>query len=558
MILAAFAGLALTIPGTIVAKTEPLTLTPNEGKIGDKIHLAGIEFTPGELYSLYFSSDSAGIGGKIDSGVTHYQRLTRDVKAEESSLSAGEFDFHFTVPEELADGEDIEYVHNGGYYVYITYRNSKEILDSVSFTVIGAQIKIEPTEGTVGSAAIISGEGFRRDREIRVKYDGDEIEIVSGDTTTDSEGNFTCDILIPESPALEHIISVVDGIGNKPETEFSVLPQIFIDPTTQAIDQVVNVRGTGFGMRENIILSLDGHTVPATPASIVSSLHTNYYGSFNSGFTVPPYPAYVSGDTAQVTARDESYNTADAELNISATPANMRLRPETTLESPGHVGMELTAIGVRFLPDTEVTVTYEDNDKKIVVATTTVDISRNFSIPFTIPPSIPGNHTITVFDCTNYITATCVIESDTPPMPVPLSPGPAAKEGEMIRFDWEDVADPSGVTYKLQIGTDAVFANIILEKPNLIKSEYALTENEKLTPNQNEQPYYWRVKAIDGTSLEGEWTVPLSFYVNPSSPASTLPMATYIGIGVGVVTVTLGIRLRKKKTTDAFNEKDSG
>jgi hypothetical protein len=128
----------------------------------------------------------------------------------------------------------------------------------------------------------------------------------------------------------------------------------------------------------------------------------------------------------------------------------------------------------------------------------------------------------------------------------------------MTRFDWEDVADPSGVTYRLQISTDAIFANIVLEKPGLIESEYILTENEGLTPNQNKQPYYWRVTAIDSTSLEGKWAVATSFYVYPSSPASTLPTATYIGIGVGVVAVTLGIRLRKKKTTDTTDENNSG
>jgi len=143
-------------------------------------------------------------------------------------------------------------------------------------------------------------------------------------------------------------------------------------------------------------------------------------------------------------------------------------------------------------------------------------------------------------------------------MPVLLSPGPAASEGEMTRFDWEDVTDPSGVSYTLQVGTDAVFTNIVLEKPGLIESEYALTENEELTPRQNKQPYYWRVKAIDGTSLEGKWTVATSFYVNPSSPTSTLPTATYIGIGGGVVAVTLGIRLRKKKTTGLSDDSDSG
>ncbi|GAH79878.1 unnamed protein product, partial [marine sediment metagenome] len=38
-------------------------------------------------------------------------------------------------------------------------------------------------------------------------------------------------------------------------------------------------------------------------------------------------------------------------------------------------------------------------------------------------------------------------------------------------------------------------------------------KGEKLDPTKKEEPYYWRVKAIDSASNESQWSAPGSFYV---------------------------------------------
>ena len=99
-------------------------------------------------------------------------------------------------------------------------------------------------------------------------------------------------------------------------------------------------------------------------------------------------------------------------------------------------------------------------------------------------------------------------------------------------FDWEDVTDTSGVTYTVQIATDADFASIVLEKEGLAYSDYTITRGKGLEPARKEAPYYWRVKAIDGASNESEWSTPRSFYITRSFAIPGWITYTLIGLGV--------------------------
>jgi len=105
-------------------------------------------------------------------------------------------------------------------------------------------------------------------------------------------------------------------------------------------------------------------------------------------------------------------------------------------------------------------------------------------------------------------------------------------------FDWEDVTDESSpVTYALQIATDEDFTadSIVLEKTELAKSEYILTEKEELELAGQETPYYWRVRAIDAALNEGEWTGAGEFYV--AAPFAFPRWALYTLLGIGAVII---------------------
>jgi len=197
--------------------------------------------------------------------------------------------------------------------------------------------------------------------------------------------------------------------------------------------------------------------------------------------------------------------------------------------------MELTITGTGFKPNATVTITY--TTEPVVLKTVTTDASGAFSAIITIPSSVGGNHTITVTDGFTTKQFAFVMESQAPTIPVPLLPEEGMKAKSEAYFDWEDIDDPSGVTYTLQIASDADFTTIVLERTDLTSSEYNLTEEEKLESVGKEEPYYWRVKAIDGASNESQ-SEARSFYTGFQWPGF-IGWPLYLVIGVGGVLLFL-------------------
>ena len=208
----------LTIPAH--AASEDIDLSPKEGEIGDRFDIKGDGFEANGRYRIYFSSDKADEGDNIDTEVTAYNRMGITLTDAD-----GDFVTDFTVPTELTDGKDTEYVHGGDYYVYVTYYKSTSIVAVAEFTVIGGGIEIHPEVGQVGTEVDISGKRFGISQEITIEYDGDVVDIASGDKETDEDGKFTCTIIIPESTIDTHTITVTDESGNEPEAEFNVKPK---------------------------------------------------------------------------------------------------------------------------------------------------------------------------------------------------------------------------------------------------------------------------------------------------------------------------------------------
>jgi len=483
--------LAATI-GTVPVAAASVNLTPKEGQIGDWVD---VEYKGSETVRFYFSGDKADIGDKIGSQVRAYMRIL-----------SGNTDFK--VPDRLEDGAIKEDVHGGEYYFYAAVAN-KDIIASATFTVIKGEIWLEPEEGSVGDVVKISGEDLRPGEAVTVEYGDDDIAITSGDTQTDSEGKLTCTVIIPDSIMGEHIIIVADESGDKPEAVFTVEPKITLIPPQQEGGKAVEVIGTGFEVEYAITLTLDGNRVDTTPYYI----ETDLQGSFNCVFAAP---LYDSPTTLKLIASDRNTNKAEAQLTVLG---GIRLGSATTASSPGHAGMELTIYGVGFTSGAAVTITYNEGDEVISQATATADANGNFTTIFIVPPSSAGSHVIkATAGGSTAGTATFIMESEAPPVPLIKLPEVTGTAEEEARFDWSDVTDPSGVSYTLQVASDVDFNTIAVEKKDLPISEYTLTGGEKLTP-AGRSAYYWRVKAVDGASNDGRWSPVGLFYVGFSGTA---------------------------------------
>jgi len=523
--------LAVAIPASpiVAAYYEEIRVDPSEGEIGEYIEVEGYDFdestTGVYVYvDIYLTSEDGDIDdiGDID----NYE------KWEDLVDEQGEFSKRITIPTVLDEGAADEDVHSGTYYIYVTYEGEDDVEASATFTVIAGKIEeLDPEEGVVGTEVDIYGTGFAGREYINVEYDGRGVDIESGDTRAESDGDFTSTILVPESIAGDHTIKVTGDEGSEAEATFTVEPEIAIGTNLGIPGDSFTVTGTGFGDEVDVDVSFCN-------VDFINVTDTDDDGSFTATLEVPD----VEEGIYDILVEDDDGNEAELEnaFTVEAGTA-VNILPVTSAASPGHVGMSVTVSGVAFLPNSLVTITYTTEPE--VVGTTTSDANGDFTATFDIPESEAGAHTITASDGTNALQVSFFMESQAPDIPPPQLPMMDSEAEALTYFNWDDVTDPSGVTYDLQVATDEEFttSSLVLKKTGLIKSEYEITEEEKLEPTPKEEPYYWRLRAVDGASNASEWTGLGTFYVGGLGLGASLPpWIIHVWWGLGVLGAGLG------------------
>jgi hypothetical protein len=448
--------------------TPEIDLSASSGNVDDTVYVDGYGFKASTTVTIYYDGESVGT---------------------DTTDSDGTFDnFTLTIPDSTKGTHKVKAKDSSGYSPEVTFTVSPEITLSSS-------------TGAVDDTITITGTGFAETSDITIYFSGDEVTITSGDEDTDSDGSFECTITIPDTTRGSHTIKAEDEDDNYDTATFTVAQKITIDPTSGSSGITVTVIGTGFKASYTITITYDGIQVATSPATVT----TNSSGYFSATFTVP---ASMTG-TYEVIASDGT-NTATADF-ISTTDAT--IDTETSVSAPGHVGMEITITGAGFKPNATITITYESDP---VEFTTTSLADGSFSYVLTIPASVGGAHTITVSDGSVSKVFDFYMELDAPSAPELLLPLIGEKSDSEAIFDWDDVDDDSEpVTYDLQIATSASFtsASILVEQEGLTESEYTLIEEEKLKSTSEDEPYYWRVRAVDAASNEGAWSDASTFYV---------------------------------------------
>ena len=546
-----------------------IILDPEEGVVGTEVEVTGTDFGEGEAIIVEY--DGADI--------------TDDIDGEDDTGSAGEFEFTISIPESTA----------GDHTITVTGDDS-ELEATAEFTV-ESEITISPESGAAGETVTVGGTGFGRSSDFEyIEFDGDDIDIESGDDDTDSNGSFEFTFIVPAADSGTYDLEVEDEDGNYGTVEFTIAPvAASLSINTGYVGTEVTVSGTGFQASKSITITFDNtgvatasadayggfsasfnapariagtykvgvsdgtNTVEAdfslvaataslstntgyvgtevtvsgtgfrTSKSIpvifdnesVTIVSTDAYGSFSASFNVP---SRIAGTYSVVIS--DGISTVKADFSISTSTS---ISPATSAASPGYVGSKVTLSGVGFMSGKLVTVTYDGKQ----VATAAVNTDGTFSATFSAPASTSGEHSIIATGLTNPISFTFVMESTPPSIPQPLKPEMDVKVEAEAYFDWEDVTDPSGVTYTLQVATSEGFSvdSIVLDKTGLTQSEYAVTQEEKLRSVSKETPYYWRVKAIDKASNEGRWSGDGSFYVGFTLALPRAVIYTLFGVG---------------------------
>jgi hypothetical protein len=479
-------------------------ISPSSGKAGTDILVSGSGFAASTAITFRFDSTIIA----VKSG-------------DSSTRTSGIFISTLTVPTTATPGSHSISVTISGTTVSTTFTvTASATLDPLS-----------PATGKAGTDVAISGANFPASTALVFKIDSTTLTVKSGDSSTRSSGVFISTITIPATTtAGAHAISVTVGTSTVSAT-FTVTASAALNPlvpATGAAGTDVTATGTDFSASYPIIFRFDG--VQLTPKS--GDINTSTAGSFNSIITVPADAAAGAHEvsvTVGTTVLTATFTVTGTQPPPTTPSSNAVLSINTSGDS---VGSQIGIGGAGFTPGATVTFKYDN----VQVASATADASGLVTVIFIAPPSLHGEHTITVSDGTHTGTTTYTVESQPPPVPPLVLPEQGQKVKSPITFDWADVSDVSKpVSYDLQIAIDKSFdpATIVMDNTGLANSEFVYKETVGVQLEAQAQPYYWRVCAVDAAQNQSAWSDAREFYISP--PFSFPRWALYLIIGIAAL-----------------------
>jgi hypothetical protein len=527
------------IPVTPALAAPILTVSPTSGAVGTMVTVVCENFDSykGDDIFIYFDSEEIAV-----SPITVPQ--------------TGSFKFDFNIPEGAESGKHrIEAKSELGATLALSL-----------FTVLAARISLDPDDGVVGTELTVDGKGFYSNKVVTVYYDKRMLGTEAATTT----GEFSYSFTIPDSTAGEHTVLAKDAEGNSAEAEFEVIPSITLSSTSGAVGSILIISGKGFGSRNGLAIYFKYNKTTASVGSeltisgtgflanstitieydtvAVAEIAADSNGAFRAVLRVP---VSQHGNHVITVSDGDSTRQLAFVMESEAPPVPAPLLPRGTSEVKAETHFDWEDVDDPSLP-----ITYRFQ----------VALDGNFSSVVLEKQLTASEYTLTQEERLAAVkkespyywrvraTDGAVNESEwssaesfyvaAPPAPALLLPEVDAKADSLVYFDWEDVTNLSPpMTYQLQVASDRGFTSLVLEKKGLAKSEYAVTEEEKLASVKKELPYYWRVKAIDSAANEGEWSESDSFYVGFAFPMwAIFTLIGFFALLVGFLAFWLGRR----------------
>ncbi|MDD4858583.1 MAG: hypothetical protein PHR56_00020 [Dehalococcoidales bacterium] len=536
-------------PVTFNVQEPQIVLSATSGRVGDKFNITGSGFRPSSGVTIYF--DSLSLGSSVTDATGAFASSTvsvppaangshaitaRDAVAvtpaasfnvlqnftanpasgvvdDRISVSGSGFarssSMIFTLDAFVISGVAITTDANGSFTGNIDIppcsSGSHQLQakdaqgnSAAAAITVGQKVAITPTAVATGEQLTVSGSGFASNSNLTLSIDGKNL---SSGVTVAANGSFTDSLSIPQFPGGRHELQVKDALGNTATAAFTVGQKMSIEPVSGVGGAMVSISGSGFAAGKAISIKCNGTNAITNPATIVADSTGSFSGSFQSP------PGVIGNYTVKV---DDGTNSASASFTASF---QAEISPVTSVASPGRVGMPLTVTGSGFRAKAEITIKNSSAADSTILAITSSDSAGCFFAAFNAPSAKSGTHTIIATDGTNTKQLSFVMEANAPQTPVPVLPELLAKSAQPVSFDWSKADDPSGITYTLQIAGDREFRNVMVEKKGLTTPGYTMLKKDKLRPVPKENPYFWRVKAIDGTGSESAWSETMAFYV---------------------------------------------
>ncbi|KTB49182.1 hypothetical protein DEALK_00940 [Dehalogenimonas alkenigignens] len=475
------------------------TISAEAGGVGDSVTINGDGFTALGSVSFFFDSDTTTALTTVTANASGILPTTT-----------------ITIPTAA----------RGVHTIIVRDNTATAISTTKLYTINVSKITVSPNSGQVGTSVTISGNGFTSGGVIDFEFDGAAFTGVTSITAA-ANGTFTkTAVIIPTTSAGAHTITarVTSDTTVFANATFTVNSRIVITPTEGTAGTTVTITGSGFSPAGVLSFTYDATPLASSPATPVIQAN----GTFSAQVVIPG----AAAGTHTIYAADGLGNVATASFisRITAT-----LTPLTNTAEPGYVGQEITATGTGFMPNSTITVRLGNSPMGSITANAT----GTFSIKFKIDAIPAGAHVITISDGTTTMQFDYIMEGNAPAAPTLVTPARDTKAEQPVVFDWNDVSDPSGVTYTLEVALDSSFTKLALKKDGLTSSSYTMTEAEKLETVPKKAPYYWRVIAKDGAGNVGAAGSAFTFTVGFS--LEDIPMWAWITGGFFVVVIVGGL-----------------
>ena len=327
------------------ALAASISISPDEAEVDTILYIDGTGFTPDTTYLIYFAYN------------TSYEEEANGTVAHDGTISQ-----FFSVPE----------IPGGDYAIRVatSYESATDI-----FT-LEPEIDLSDNSAIVGEDIHIYGTGFKANRTVRIKFEGDTVET----TSTNSRGSFTDRFRIPEGEHGHHDVSADDNTY-RVTADLYIDQSISIAPDSGSTGTEVTVDGSGFRDDHSVIITFEGEEVDTVPTSV----KTDSNGSFTASFNIP----VCINRNPEIAAGDGRYRaTAGFEIlaGISLSPAS------------GIAGEIVTVDGRGFRSNRQIVIAFDDEPVDTDPLSIRSDQTGCFSADIELPSSVNGVHEIIADD----------------------------------------------------------------------------------------------------------------------------------------------------------------
>jgi hypothetical protein len=248
--------------------------------------------------------------------------------------------------------------------------------------VVAAGISASPNAGAVGTATMVSGNGFAANTPVRILFNGSSGTQLGSPITSDGSGNLpSTSVVIPSVTAGTYQIFATDG-ANTATTSFTVPFNLSLSPASGGVGTGVNVSGAGFLANEGVVIGWD------QPGNQVVTGTTNGNGGFSLNFTVPNGSG--GGNHNVFATGQSSHFVVSATFNVggggNVGGANLALSPTV-----GRAGSTVSLNATGFGANEQVNLAVDGG----VATSVTSDGNGNFATTLQLSSSLAlGAHTI--------------------------------------------------------------------------------------------------------------------------------------------------------------------